>query len=134
MSEKGRDVFPNYVPPFPGQDGRNGRPRNYRNEVALHAPTVLMDYIEDLRKLIFVPTHMRDYSEITFAYDSYNVYLVRKKLIEEYGWPGEGEEGRGFREQDWKRDKDRVWEEAERQSAENPDWEPVANVYRPYWR
>lgn len=90
MAEKARNAFPNYVPTFPDHDGRNGRPRKYRNEVALHAPTVLMDYIDDLRNLTFVPTHILDHSEITFAYDSHNVYLVREKLVEEYGWPGEG--------------------------------------------
>lgn len=131
---KAKDVFPNYLPPFQEQDGRDGRPRNYRNEVALHAPTVLMDYIDDLRRLIYVPTHQLDYSEITFAYDSYKVYQVRQKLVQEYGWPGEGEEGQGFREQDWKRDKDRVWKEAAQLGAEHPDWEPVANAYRPEWR
>lgn len=93
-----------------------------------------MDYIDDLRKLTYVPTHQLDYSEVTFAYDSYKIHQVRQRLVEEYGWPGEGEDGQGFREQDWKRDKDRVWEEAARQSAENPGWEPVANAYRPEWR
>lgn len=92
-----------------------------------------MEYIDDLRKLTYVPTHQLDYSEITFAYNSYEVFHVRQKLVEEYGWPGQGEEGQGFREQDWKRDKDRVWEEAAQQSAEHPNWEPVANAYRPEW-
>lgn len=93
-----------------------------------------MDYIDDLRTLTYVPTHQLDYNEITFAYDSYKVHQVREKLVEEYGWPGEGEEGHGFREQDWKRDKDRVWEEAAQQSMEHANWEAVANAYRPEWR
>lgn len=93
-------IFPNYQPPFPGHDGREGRPRKCRDEVALYAPTFHLDYIDDLRALTYVPTHTLDYNETTFAYDSAKLHRVRQRLIEEYGWPGEGEDGRGFRKQD----------------------------------
>ncbi|KAJ4392349.1 hypothetical protein N0V93_005975 [Gnomoniopsis smithogilvyi] len=110
-----RRAFPNYQAELPDE------PESYRNAPALHAPTVLASYIEDLRSLLFLPEWEMNWREVCFA------------LIEDYGWGGDA-----FREEDWARDRMVVWEEIDKWSYETygddqTGFEPPAVRYLPPW-
>lgn len=122
-----RRAFPNYVPERPDE------PRSYRNWPALHAPTVLAEYVDELRDLVLLPGWEMNWREVCFPFDYPEAAEVRRRLLEDYGWPGEA-----FREADWERDREAVWDELKEWSFETyggglEGYEPLAMRYRPPW-
>lgn len=125
--DKFRQAFPDYQPELPDE------PDHYRNAPALHAPTFLAGYVDDLRSLLFLPGWEMNWREVCFAYDYPESTEVRRRLIDEYGWPGEA-----FREEDWARDRERVWEEENQRSHDlygdrQEGFELPAMRYIPPW-
>lgn len=122
-----RRAFPAYAPERPDEPG------SYRNAPALHAPTVLAGYIDELRGLVLMPNWEMNGGAMCFAFDYPETAEVRRRLMEEYGWPGEA-----FREGDWARDWEAVWDEVEQWSSETygdgqEGYEPLAVMYVPPW-
>lgn len=62
-----------------------------------------------------MPGIIMDYDEIWLTEHWPEAPEVRRRLIEEYGWPDD------FRDEDWARDKASVWEEANVLDREEPD-------------
>lgn len=120
-------AFPSdYEPEHPEQ------PRHYRNAPALHAPTVLASYVDDLRSLLMMPGFEINALSVVFVYDYPETEEVRRRLLEDYGWPDE------FREEDWAREKDDVWEEVrqwvyEHYGDDDAGREQIAFRYIPPW-
>lgn len=122
-----RRSFPDYVPERPDA------PHSYRNWPALHAPTVLAEYIDDLRELMLMPGWEMNGLSICFAFDYPEAAEVRRRLLEEYKWPGEE-----FREADWAKDWEAIWEEVNEWAyttygTDMEGYEPLAMGYRLPW-
>lgn len=122
-----RRAFPAYVPERPDEPG------SYRNWPALHAPTVLAGYIDELRELLLLPGWDMNWREVCFAFDYPEAAEVRRRLLEEYGWPGEA-----FREEDWARDHEKIWDEVKDWAYQTygddmEGYEPLAMRYTPHW-
>ncbi|KAK4102593.1 hypothetical protein N658DRAFT_523153 [Parathielavia hyrcaniae] len=94
MLDQIRQQYPDYVPEFPDETN------HYRNRPALHAPTVLADYVEDLRRLVVMPTGGLGTIEANVVSTDWNpgVAEVREALLQQYGWPD------AFRAQEWRRE------------------------------
>lgn len=97
-----RQEFPDYVPEFPEELN------HYRNRVALHAPTVLADYIDDLRRLDFMPTGGLGTGEATVVSTGWEpgMAVVRDALLQRYGWPDE------FRAEEWRQEGRAIYDTA----------------------
>ncbi|KAK3897261.1 hypothetical protein C8A05DRAFT_19942 [Staphylotrichum tortipilum] len=97
-----RQEFPDYVPEFPEEAV------HYRNRVALHAPTVLADYVEDLRRLEFMPTGGLGTGEATVVSTGWEpgMAVVREALLQQYGWPDE------FGAEEWRQEGRAIYEAA----------------------
>lgn len=122
-----RRSFPDYVPERPDE------PDSYRNWPALNAPTVLAEYVDALRGLVLLPGWEMNGRAICFAFDYPESAEVRRRLLEEYKWPGEE-----FREADWARDWEGVWEEVnewsyETYGSDQQGYEPLAVRYSSPW-
>jgi hypothetical protein len=102
-------AFPVYEPEFPREE------KHFRNAVPLHVPTILADHLRDLRSLLLITGIERDWIEIEFTEDEPGGLEIRRRLVEDYGWPDQ------FRQADWLRDKDRIWSEVRTWSRENGD-------------
>ncbi|KAK4124387.1 hypothetical protein N657DRAFT_571599, partial [Parathielavia appendiculata] len=105
-----RQEYPDYVPEFPEETN------HYRNRVALHAPTVLADYVEDLRRLVFIPTGGLGPREATIVSTDWGPGMaeVREALLQQYGWP------EAFRAEEWRRDGRTIYEAARQRVSWGP--------------
>lgn len=119
---------PEYVNPEGTVLERPDDPMHYRNYYTQHAPSYLRRLIENIQKLDLIPAgtqglgreyHGDEDAEVVSANlpfialaDGSQRDEVKKVLIETYGWPD------NFREDDWRRDMEEVWDTAIRRATD----------------
>jgi hypothetical protein len=94
-------------------------PVDYYTRFPIHCPVeLLQSCIDKIRNLEWLPR--REYGRGVLDTGGEGYERVKRILIEEYGWGSDG-----FKEEDWGRDCERVWEES---SKCGNDGDPVLST------
>ncbi|CZR66790.1 uncharacterized protein PAC_16691 [Phialocephala subalpina] len=104
---------PDYVNPEGTVLERPDDPNHYRNYYTQHAPSYIRRLIEKIQKLELIPAGTQGLGREYHGNEDAEVRdEVKKILIEAYGWPDD------FRQEDWARDMEEVWDTAIRRATD----------------